>query len=127
MESLNFMIVDDSSIMIKNLTHMLSEMGHKVVGTAKTGEIAVNEFQNCNPDIITMDITMPDMNGIDATEKILEKDPSMIIIMITALGQEQLVVNSISKGAKGYLIKPITFAVLKDTVEKIHDRYCKKA
>jgi two-component system chemotaxis response regulator CheY len=123
MKNLNFMIVDDSSIMIKNLTQMLTQQGHRVVGSARTGAEAVSEFQHCRPDIITMDITMPNMGGIEAMDKILELEPNCIIIMVTAVGQEQMVVSCIAKGAKAYLIKPINALVLKDTIEKVYNRY----
>jgi two-component system, chemotaxis family, chemotaxis protein CheY len=123
MRNLNFMIVDDSSIMIKNITFMLTELGHKVVGSARTGETAVSEYKLCKPDVITMDITMPNMGGIEAMEKILELDPNCVIIMVTAVGQEQMVVSCIAKGAKAYLIKPINTFLLKDTIEKVYNRY----
>jgi two-component system, chemotaxis family, chemotaxis protein CheY len=123
MKNLNFMIVDDSSIMIKNLTFMLTQLGHEVVGSARNGSDAISEFQILRPDVITMDITMPNMGGIEAMDKILEIDPNCIIIMVTAVGQEQMVVNCIAKGAKAYLIKPINALVLKDTIEKVYNRY----
>lgn len=123
MLELNIMVVDDSLIMISNLTQMITDMGHNVIGTAKSGNEAVTKFINLNPDIITMDITMADISGIEALEKIMNINPNVIIIMITSHGQEKMVINSINLGAKGYLLKPIKYENLKKVITDVYKKY----
>jgi len=125
LDKLKIMVVDDSLIMISNLTHTLTEMGHEVVGTARSGSEAVFKFKKLNPDIITMDITMGNLNGIDAVEKIMKADPNMIIIMITSHGQEKLVIDAVSVGAKGYLLKPIKYENLNKVITDVYKKYGK--
>lgn len=127
MKVLNIMVVDDSMIMIIQLTKMFKEMGHEVIASARTGLEAVDKYMIYKPDIVTMDITMPDMNGIDSSKMILDQDPNALIIMVTSQGQEQLVVDSITIGAKGYVLKPIHPEKLKETVEQVYMRYSPKS
>lgn len=125
LRSLNVMVVDDSAIMTLQLTKMLEVNGHKVVASAKSGQEAVGKYTIYNPDIVTMDITMPDMNGIDAVKLILDEDPSALIIMVTSQGQEQMVIDSISLGAKGYVLKPIYTDKLIETIKKVYEKYAR--
>nr|WP_312290909.1 response regulator [Clostridium chromiireducens] len=125
MNKLKIMVVDDSLIMISNLTHTLTEMGHEVVGTARSGSEAVSKSKKLNPDIITMDITMGDINGIEAVEKIMKTDPDKIIIMITSHGQEKMVIDAVSVGAKGYLLKPIKYDNLNKVITDVYKKYGK--
>lgn len=123
MKSLKFMVVDDSNITIKKLTKMLEECGHKVVFVALTGQQAVDNYSVCKPDMVTMDITMPDMDGIEATRRIIEQDEDALIIMVTAHGQEQMVMDAIEAGARGYVLKPIKKEKLKEHVEQVFNKY----
>lgn len=125
MLGLKIMVVDDSLIMISNLTEMITRMGHTVIGTAKSGNEAVINFINLNPDIITMDIAMAGINGIEAVEKIMNIDSNAIIIMITSHGQEKMVIDSIVLGAKGYLLKPIKYNDLEKVINDVYGRYGK--
>lgn len=120
---LKIMIVDDSLIMVSNLTLMITEMGHDVVGTARSGNEAVTKFKKLNPDIVTMDITMGDISGIEAVEKIMNINPDAIIIMITSHGQEKMVLDAINAGAKGYLLKPIKNENLKKVITDVYKKY----
>lgn len=122
---LKIMIVDDSLIMVSNLTLMITEMGHEVVGTARSGSEAVTKFKKLNPDIVTMDITMGDISGIEAVEKIMNINPDAIIIMITSHGQEKMVLDAINAGAKGYLLKPIKNENLKKVITDVYKKYGK--
>ena len=122
---LKIMIVDDSLIMVSNLTLMITEMGHEVVGTARSGSEAVTKFKKLNPDIVTMDITMGDISGIEAVEKIMSINPDAIIIMITSHGQEKMVLDAINAGAKGYLLKPIKNENLKKVITDVYNKYGK--
>lgn len=119
------MVVDDSLIMVSNLSEMITRMGHTVVGTAKSGNEAVTKFQKLIPDIITMDITMAGISGIEAVEKIMKIDPNVIIIMITSHGQETMVVDSIVVGAKGYLLKPVKYNDLEKVINDVYAKYGK--
>lgn len=105
---LNIMIVDDSMIIRKTLTKVLTQMGHNVVGEAQNGKEAVALYSSLNPDLVTMDITMPVMNGIEALKEIKKKHQDVVAIMITSHGEEKLVMDSIKSGAKGYVLKPIS-------------------
>ena len=125
MKKLKIMIVDDSLITIKKMTLMVKEMGHEVVETACNGKDVVEKYPSACPDIVTMDITMPEMNGIDATTAILATHPNAIIIIVTSHGQENMVVDSIEAGAKGYIMKPIQPELLGKTIERVYKKYSK--
>ncbi len=123
MDSLRIMVVDDSSITIKKLTQLLEQLGHGVVCSCKTGAEAVVNYREYRPDLVTMDITMPDMDGIEATRQILEVFPEALIIMVTSHGQEQMVIDSIDVGAKGYVLKPIKADKLGEMIRQVYERY----
>lgn len=123
MKSLNILVVDDSLITIKKLTQMLEGIGHNVISHARTGQEALEQYKLTNPDLVTMDITMPGMNGIEVTKIIIEEDPKALIIMVTSHGQEQMVVDSIEVGAKGYILKPIKSDQLQEAIEKVYEKY----
>ncbi len=115
------MIVDDALIMRKNLSNLLTQLGHSIVGEIADGAQAVAEYAKLQPDIVTMDLNMPGMSGIKAIETIIERFPDARILVISALGQKHVVFNAIEKGAKNYLVKPITSdklaAVLSDMIK----------
>lgn len=123
MKSLRVMIVDDSALTAKKIGVMLEEAGHIVASVCESGDEAVRTYMDINPDVITMDITMLGMNGIEATKAILEKNQNAIIIMVTAHGQEQMVIDAIDAGAKGYLLKPIKPDSLIETIKKVYEKY----
>jgi two-component system chemotaxis response regulator CheY len=100
------LIVDDTMFMRTLLKNILFSGGHEIVGEAENGEMAVKQFDELKPDLITMDIVMPKMNGIDALKTIKTKDPKARVIMCTAVGQEQMVKLAIKSGAQGYIVKP---------------------
>ncbi len=105
---LKVLVVDDSLIARRNINKFLTNLGFSVVDEAKNGLEAVEKARKIKPDLITMDITMPDMDGIDAVKAIKEFDDNVKIIMATSHGQEQMVLASIKAGARGYILKPIT-------------------
>lgn len=123
MNNLRFMVVDDSSITIKKITQLLEQIGHSVICSCKTGADALAYYQQYQPDMVTMDITMPDMDGIQATQQILNVFPKALIIMVTAHGQEQMVIESIEAGAKGYILKPIKADKLADMIAQVYEKY----
>lgn len=105
---LKVLVVDDSLIARRNINKFLTNLGFSVVDEAKNGLEAVEKARKIKPDLITMDITMPGMDGIDAVKAIKEFDDNVKIIMATSHGQEQMVLASIKAGARGYILKPIT-------------------
>jgi len=101
------LIVDDSTVMRKNLYSIFTKSGHEVVGEAVDGRQAIISYITLKPDIVTMDITMPKLSGIDAVSEIIKKDSNARIIMLSALNQKQMVFEALKNGAKHYIIKPI--------------------
>jgi two-component system chemotaxis response regulator CheY len=111
-------------ILRKNLRKVFEVMDYTVVGEAASGYEAVEQFKLLKPDIVTMDITMPAVqgvkNGIDAIVKIREIDNEVKIIVVTSHGEEKLVMEAISKGAKGYILKPINAEKIKEVLNRIN-------
>ena len=103
------LIVDDSMFITKQLSQYLTSEEFDVVGTAADGEDAVETYKELAPnvDLVTMDITMPKMDGVSALEKILAFDPAARVIMISALGKQDLVKKALLLGAKNYIVKPL--------------------
>ena len=100
------LIVDDIPFVRKTLKQILMNLGYRVVGEAETGEEAVALYQETKPSLVTMDLVMPIMNGVEATKKILQFDSSAKIIILSAMMQENLVTEAIVAGAKDYIMKP---------------------
>ncbi len=100
------LIVDDAAFMRKVLSDALAKGGHEVVGEAANGLEAVEQFQSLHPDVTTLDITMPEKDGLQALKEILAADPGARVIMCSALGQESKVLESIKSGAKDFVVKP---------------------
>lgn len=100
------LIVDDIPYVRKALKQILTARGFRVVGEAENGEEAVKLYRETNPDIVTMDLVMPLMNGVEATKQILKVAPDACIIVLSAMMQENLVAEAIQAGARDYIIKP---------------------
>jgi two-component system chemotaxis response regulator CheY len=100
------LIVDDAAFMRKMLRDALSGGGHEVVGEASNGNEAVQRFQELRPELTTLDITMPEKDGLQALREILSVDPTARVVMCSALGQESKVLESIKAGAKDFVVKP---------------------
>lgn len=100
------MVVDDAGFMRHALRGILERHGHQVIGEAATGYEAVQVYQSVKPDVVTMDITMPDLDGVSAVQAILKVDPKARIIMCSAIGAQSRVLDAIQAGAKDYVIKP---------------------
>ncbi len=113
------LIVDDSILMRRNLKALLTEAGHEVIAEAANGMEAFREYGLKQPDLVTMDITMPVMSGIDAVKKIIDVYPDAKIIMVSALDQKSMVFDAIQNGAKHYLLKPITLESLFATIAEV--------
>jgi DNA-binding NarL/FixJ family response regulator len=113
------LIVDDSLLVVRSLSNLLRDLGHDVIKTASSGTMALDAYRECQPDVVTMDITMPDLDGIQATERILAEFPDARIIMVTSHGQEGMVMKSIKAGAKGYILKPIKPDKLREVISRV--------
>ena len=100
------LIVDDAAFMRMMIKDILEKNGYDVVAEANNGIKAVEMYKKERPDIVTMDITMPDMDGIEAVKAIKEFDPSAKIIMCSAMGQQSMVMDAIRAGAKDFVVKP---------------------
>lgn len=113
------LIVDDAAFMRMTIKMMLEKNGFEIVGEAENGETAVQKYQKCHPDIVTMDITMPEMNGIESLKLILKNDPKAKVVMISAMGQERMVKDAILSGAKSFIVKPFKEEHVVETLTKV--------
>ena len=104
--AVNVLIVDDLAFIKIVLRDIIEKAGFRVIGEASNGEQAISQYQNTRPDVVLMDITMPGMDGLTALKKIREIDSEARIIICSALGQQQLIVQAIQLGAKDFIVKP---------------------
>jgi two-component system chemotaxis response regulator CheY len=100
------LIVDDAAFMRMMLRDILAKNGFEVVGEADNGKAAVQMYGELKPDVVTMDITMPEMDGIAAVKEIKSADPSAKIVMVSAMGQQAMVIEAIRSGAADFIVKP---------------------
>jgi two-component system chemotaxis response regulator CheY len=112
------LVVDDAAFMRKMVTDALSQGGHDVIGEAADGVEAVDRWQELRPDLTTLDITMPEKDGLAALREIISIDPTAKVIMCSALGQERKVLESIKLGAKDFVVKPFKPDRVLDAVSK---------
>lgn len=113
------MVVDDAMFMRKMLTDILETSGHTVVCDASNGEEALNQYKTFKPELVTMDITMPVMNGIEAVIEIKKEDPNAIIFMCSAMGQQGMVIDAIQAGAKDFIVKPFNRERINEAINKV--------
>ena len=113
------LIVDDTAFMRLSLKAMLEKNGFEVIGEAENGSVAVIKYKELRPDIVTMDITMPVMDGLQALKEIRQFDSNSKIVMISALGQESYVREAVMLGAKGFVIKPFKEDYVIQTLRKL--------
>ena len=104
--SARVLIVDDAAFMRMMIKDILTKEGFEIVGEAENGQVAVEIFKEEEPDLVTMDITMPEMDGIEAVKEILKIDPQAKIVMCSAMGQQAMVIDAIQAGAKDFIVKP---------------------
>lgn len=115
------LIADDSVVIRKTLKKILLSAGHQIVAEAENGYEAVEAFRSTQPDIVTMDISMPMMSGIDATEKIIMSYNDAKIIMISAVDEKNRVFEALEKGAKHYILKPFNESTVLKIIEVVLD------
>ena len=112
-------MADDAKFMRKLLAKILEEGGYEVVGEAETGSEAISLYQKLKPDLVTMDLVMPDMSGIDAIRGIVSSDPKARIVVVSAMGQQSLVSEAMSAGAKDFVVKPFHPSVVLEVIGRV--------
>ena len=115
----NILICDDAAFMRMMIKDILTKNGYNVVGEAENGAKAVEKYQELKPDLVLMDITMPEMDGIQALKAIKAADPSATVIMCSAMGQQAMVIESIQSGAKDFIVKPFQQDGVLEAVRKV--------
>ena len=100
------LIADDAAFMRMMIKNILTEAGYDIVGEAENGAVAVAKYRELSPDLTTMDITMPEMDGLAALKEIRGADPSARVVMCSAMGQQSMVIESIQAGARDFIVKP---------------------
>lgn len=113
------LVTDDTAFMRMQLRDMITELGHEVVGEAENGRVSVEKYEKLQPDLVTMDITMPEMDGLEALKTIKQNYPEAKIIMCSAMGQKKMVLDAIQAGAKDFLIKPFTKERVEEALSKL--------
>ena len=112
------LIVDDIAFVRKTLSEILTKAHYQIIGEASDGAEAVKLYARLQPDVVTMDVVMPQMSGIDATRKIIKADKNAKVIIISAMGQENLVMEAINVGEKDYILKPFSTEDVLRTIER---------
>ena len=115
----NILICDDAAFMRMMIKDILTKNGYNVVGEAENGAKAVEKYNELKPDLVLMDIKMPEMDGIQALKKIKEGDSSALVIMCSAMGQQAMVIESIQAGAKDFIVKPFQADRVIEAVKKV--------
>ncbi len=115
----NILICDDAAFMRMMIKDILTKNGYNIAGEAENGLRAVEKYNETKPDLVLMDITMPEMDGIQALKKIKEMDPSANIIMCSAMGQQAMVIEAIQSGAKDFIVKPFQAERVLEAVKKV--------
>jgi two-component system, chemotaxis family, chemotaxis protein CheY len=113
------LIVDDAKFMRLTLSNILTKANHEVVGEGENGKEAIELYRKLNPDLVTLDITMPEMSGLDAIKEIKKEFPQAKVIMCSAMGQQKMVVESIEAGAKDFIVKPFDEGRVLDAVNRV--------
>ncbi|ODA42512.1 response regulator [Desulfosporosinus sp. BG] len=112
------MIVDDAAFMRMMLKDILTKNGFTVVGEAENGAVAVEKYIELQPNLTIMDITMPEMDGLQAVKEIRKRDPKARVIMCSAMGQQSMVIEAIQSGAKDFVVKPFQAERVVEAVTK---------
>ena len=114
----NILICDDAAFMRMMIKDILTKNGYNIAGEAENGLKAVEKYNETKPDLVMMDITMPEMDGIQALKKIKAGDPTANVIMCSAMGQQAMVIESIQSGAKDFIVKPFQADRVLEAVKK---------
>lgn len=115
----NILICDDAAFMRMMIKDILTKGGYGIAGEAENGLVAVDKYNETKPDLVLMDITMPEMDGIQALKKIKEADAGAAVIMCSAMGQQAMVIEAIQSGAKDFIVKPFQAERVLEAVKKV--------
>lgn len=115
----NILVCDDAAFMRMMIKDILTKNGYNIAGEAENGQKAVEKYNETKPDLVLMDITMPEMDGIQALKKIKEMDPGASVIMCSAMGQQAMVIEAIQSGAKDFIVKPFQTERVLEAVKKV--------
>jgi two-component system chemotaxis response regulator CheY len=118
-QPVRYLIVDDSVFARKNLARMIESFGGQVAGEAGDGCTAITEYERTNPDIVLMDITMPQMEGIEAAERIVRSHPNARIVMVSSVGYQDNIVAALQRGARHFVQKPVKPEVLYEVIKYV--------
>jgi len=119
MQPLRYLVVDDSIFARKNLTKMIESFGGRLAGEAGDGCTAITEYSRTLPDLVLMDIIMPNMEGIEASERIVRLHPQARIVMVSSVGYQENIIAALQKGARHFVQKPVKPEVLYDVVKYV--------
>ena len=114
----NILVCDDAAFMRMMIKDILSKNGFEVVGEAENGQIAVEKYKELKPDLVTMDITMPELDGIGAVKEIKKINPAAVIVMCSAMGQQSMVIEAIQAGARDFIVKPFQADRVVEAIKK---------
>lgn len=113
----SILLVDDSLFVRTTLKNILTQNGYNIAGEAVDGYDAIEKYENCAPDMVVMDITMPFMNGVEASKEILKVHPNAKIVILSALGKQEDIISLLKMGVKDYIVKPFNQEKLLATVD----------
>jgi len=113
------LVVDDSAVMRMMIKNILVNNGYELAGEAGNGKAAVKKYKELKPDIVTMDVTMDEMNGVEALSRIMGVNPEAKVVMVSSMGQEVIVRDAIMLGAKGFILKPFNEKQILDVFRKL--------
>ena len=116
---MRLLVVDDAMFMRRMLSDILEKGGHTICGEASTGKEAIERYKELKPDLVTMDIIMPDMSGIEAVKEIMKIDTNAKILMVSAMGQQALVLEAVQSGALDYIVKPFQPSRVLESIERV--------
>ena len=115
----NILVCDDAAFMRMMIKDILTKNGYNIAGEAENGKKAVEKYNETKPDLVLMDITMPEMDGIQALKAIKQMDPGASVIMCSAMGQQAMVIEAIQSGAKDFIVKPFQAERVLEAVKKV--------
>src|SRR3954463_3765662 len=119
MRPVRYLVVDDSIFARKNLARMIESFGGQVAGEAGDGCTAITEYDRTTPDMVLMDITMPQMEGIEAAERIVRSHPNARIVMVSSVGYQENIVAALQKGARHFVQKPVKSEILYEVIKYV--------
>jgi two-component system chemotaxis response regulator CheY len=117
--SIRFLVVDDSVFARKNVAKMVESFGGQIAGEAGDGCTAITEYDRTTPDIVLMDITMPQMEGIEAAERIIRSHPDARVVMVSSVGYQENIVAALQKGARHFVQKPVKAEILYEVIKYV--------